>query len=368
MQVHGRTRRKQSVHFTRLVIGARSILRYSVSASRKLFVAAVLVSTGLGVAYLLGEPVSIRQTFDKPNSADRSQVVFSGHAQTAPSVSWSASRVQLLPEAPVSQRQKSAAEVALLQSPLVPIATPATAPSAADSQTPFAQPMAINASASVGAMSRASVGAPLAKLRNEAPRPFGNEPRSPATIRRTPTSLPEVGDATRAVDPYKAMSSWPASPKVLSTGLAGDANATQAIATAYDTPARVANNISAPAAGPAWADHEKADEPESHIVVDGDSLERLAGRYLDDPHRGAEIYNLNRDVLSNPDVLPIGVELKIPDRTSRTSWDRQSRRMGIQNESSVREAASGNLVPVRPMPSYESVTPRALLAPPIAAE
>lgn len=164
------------------------------------------------------------------------------------------------------------------------------------------------------------------------------------------------------------MSSWPASPQVMSTGFAGEPNGTPAITTAYDTPPPVANTISAPSAQPAWVDHEMADEPESHVVVDGDSLERLAGRYLDDPHRGTEIYNLNRDVLTSPDVLPIGVELKIPDRTSRTSWDRQSRRLGIQNESSLREAASGNLVPVRPMSSFETVTPRALLAPPIAAE
>lgn len=164
------------------------------------------------------------------------------------------------------------------------------------------------------------------------------------------------------------MSGWSASPQVLSTSISDAPNATPAITTAYDTPPPVANSISALTAQPAWADHELADEPESHVVVDGDSLERLAGRYLDDPHRGAEIYNLNRDVLTSPDVLPIGVELKIPDRTNRTSWDRQSRRMGIQNESSVREAASGNLVPVRPMSSFENVTPRALLSPPVAAE
>lgn len=329
----------------------------------------MLVSAGLGVAYLLGEPISIPQAFESSTSAARSQDAFTATPQAAPSVSWSANRVQLLPEAAVSQQPTRVVDAAALQTQLVPItATPSTASQTVNSPSFFAQPAAMNASASVGTMPRAGGNSPLAKLRNEAPRPVGNDPRSPATIRRTPTSLPEVGDAARASDPYKTMSSWPASPQVLSTGFAGQSNSTQAITTAYDTPPPAPNTISAPTAQPAWADRGTADEPESHVVVDGDSLERLAGRYLDDPHRGAEIYNLNRDVLTSPDVLPIGVELKIPDRTSRTSWDQQSRRMGIQSESPLREAASGNLVPVRPMPSFENVTPRALLARPIAAE
>ena len=54
----------------------------------------------------------------------------------------------------------------------------------------------------------------------------------------------------------------------------------------------------------------------THIVIDGDSLQRLADRYLDDPARSDEIYQLNRDLLASPDLLPIGVELRIPDRRS----------------------------------------------------
>ncbi|MGD9634764.1 MAG: LysM peptidoglycan-binding domain-containing protein [Pirellulales bacterium] len=52
----------------------------------------------------------------------------------------------------------------------------------------------------------------------------------------------------------------------------------------------------------------------THVVIDGDTLTRLAERYLDDPERSAEIYRLNRDVLTNPELLPIGVELRIPAR------------------------------------------------------
>lgn len=54
-----------------------------------------------------------------------------------------------------------------------------------------------------------------------------------------------------------------------------------------------------------------------HVVCNGDTLERLAERYLDDPGRALEIFDLNRDQLSNPYLLPIGVELRIPAQESR---------------------------------------------------
>lgn len=50
----------------------------------------------------------------------------------------------------------------------------------------------------------------------------------------------------------------------------------------------------------------------THIVTDGDSLPKLAQRYLGDAARSAEIYDQNRDELTHPDLLPLGVELKLP--------------------------------------------------------
>ncbi len=52
----------------------------------------------------------------------------------------------------------------------------------------------------------------------------------------------------------------------------------------------------------------------THRVIDGDTLKALARRYLGSPDRFMEIYATNRDVLPNPEVLPIGAELKIPPR------------------------------------------------------
>lgn len=49
-----------------------------------------------------------------------------------------------------------------------------------------------------------------------------------------------------------------------------------------------------------------------HRVMDGDTLSRLALRYLGSADRFVEIFEANREVLPEPDVLPIGVTLKIP--------------------------------------------------------
>ena len=50
----------------------------------------------------------------------------------------------------------------------------------------------------------------------------------------------------------------------------------------------------------------------THRVVDGDTLKALARRYLGNSDRSLEIYEANRDMLPNPEVLPIGAELRIP--------------------------------------------------------
>jgi nucleoid-associated protein YgaU len=67
-------------------------------------------------------------------------------------------------------------------------------------------------------------------------------------------------------------------------------------------------NAMLPASGP------EAQTPRTHKIVDGDTLSALAERYLGSASRAKEIFNANRDVLTDPKLLPIGVELKIPPR------------------------------------------------------
>ena len=57
---------------------------------------------------------------------------------------------------------------------------------------------------------------------------------------------------------------------------------------------------------------ETASAPPTHKIIDGDSLASLAERYLGSASRAMEIYEANRSVLAQPEILPIGVELKIP--------------------------------------------------------
>ncbi len=54
------------------------------------------------------------------------------------------------------------------------------------------------------------------------------------------------------------------------------------------------------------------DQGPTHKVTDGDTLMELAKRYLGNANRWNELYDYNRDVLTNPDLLPIGAELRIP--------------------------------------------------------
>ena len=53
-----------------------------------------------------------------------------------------------------------------------------------------------------------------------------------------------------------------------------------------------------------------------HVVQNSDTLEKLAKRYLGDEGRALEIFDLNRDVLDNPHLLPINAALRIPGRSS----------------------------------------------------
>lgn len=98
-----------------------------------------------------------------------------------------------------------------------------------------------------------------------------------------------------------------------------------------------------PAGALGWpATEELSDEPPAdvHVVVDGDTLQKLAARYLDDPNRGWEIYQINRDQLRSPELLPIGAVLKLPD------------------ENPLNQSASlpGNATPERPVVVARPVT------------
>ncbi len=49
-----------------------------------------------------------------------------------------------------------------------------------------------------------------------------------------------------------------------------------------------------------------------HIVAKGDTLYALARKYYNDERRWKDIYEANRDRISNPDLIGLGQELVIP--------------------------------------------------------
>jgi nucleoid-associated protein YgaU len=51
---------------------------------------------------------------------------------------------------------------------------------------------------------------------------------------------------------------------------------------------------------------------ETHVIAKGDTLFRLARSYYSDASRWRDIYEANRDVLSDPNRLHVGDELVIP--------------------------------------------------------
>jgi LysM repeat protein len=53
-----------------------------------------------------------------------------------------------------------------------------------------------------------------------------------------------------------------------------------------------------------------------HEVKDGETLSRLAGRYLHSTSRFNEIYRANRDVLKDPNSIRPGMKLKIPIKSN----------------------------------------------------
>jgi LysM repeat protein len=42
-----------------------------------------------------------------------------------------------------------------------------------------------------------------------------------------------------------------------------------------------------------------------YTVKSGDTLSKISKKYLDNPNRYSEIFNLNKDILSNPDLIKL---------------------------------------------------------------
>ncbi len=111
-----------------------------------------------------------------------------------------------------------------------------------------------------------------------------------------------------------SMDAAPASPSYTYTTTA-DNNATPAYTTTYNT--HTATPAPAPAPAPVYT-ATSSDEPlapaggKTYVVRKGDTLYGLARKFYNDQSRWRDIYNANRDRLSSPNQLRVGMRLVIP--------------------------------------------------------
>ena len=68
--------------------------------------------------------------------------------------------------------------------------------------------------------------------------------------------------------------------------------------------------------GPKPQKAPSAAQPRKHRIAEGDTLRRLAEKYLGSRDRYLDLFQANQDVLFDPQLIPIGVEIVIPDRTT----------------------------------------------------
>ena len=76
-------------------------------------------------------------------------------------------------------------------------------------------------------------------------------------------------------------------------------------------PAPAAAAAKAPAAAPVAA--PAAPKERIHEVVKGDTLSKIAKQYYGDANKYRKIFDANRDILDNPDLIKVGQKLRIPE-------------------------------------------------------
>jgi nucleoid-associated protein YgaU len=81
-------------------------------------------------------------------------------------------------------------------------------------------------------------------------------------------------------------------------------------------PQKAARSASTSSAAAEPQKASSAGAPRRHRIAEGDTLARLAEKYLGSRDRYLDLFQANADVLFDPRLIPIGVELVIPDRTT----------------------------------------------------
>ena len=167
---------------------------------------------------------------------------------------------------------------------------------------PAVDPMHIPADAP-----RASNGDPIANLQ-----PAANVPTAPAQVAAQMASTNPSGETSKPSDGLESfdIANHPALTEDKAASV-GEQSSPPTSSPAATQPAYNTGDLAPKTAADGWPAEL------IHVVANGDTLERLAQRYLNDPGRALDIFDLNRDQLSNPHLLPIGVELRVPQNPDR---------------------------------------------------
>lgn len=138
-------------------------------------------------------------------------------------------------------------------------------------------------------------------------RPLTPIERTPHTVAKEPTVWPELRSPLAEPPAAEAPS--------LDNSPYGARPSFDAAASSSDFPPLRDRRSVAPAASVAPVERQPvATTYTQHVVTDGDTLPTIAERYLGDSARAQELFELNRDRLDHPDVLPIGMVLRTPER------------------------------------------------------
>ncbi|QDT69903.1 LysM domain/BON superfamily protein [Planctomycetes bacterium MalM25] len=143
-------------------------------------------------------------------------------------------------------------------------------------------------------------------------RPLTPIERTPHTVAKEPTVWPELRSPLAEPAPSAPAPSAPAS---LDNSPYGARPSFDASASTSAFPPLTPNREAAPGSSLAPVQRQPvATTYTQHVVTDGDTLPTIAERYLGDSARAQELFELNRDRLDHPDVLPIGMVLRAPER------------------------------------------------------
>ncbi|HVT27886.1 MAG TPA: LysM domain-containing protein [Lacipirellulaceae bacterium] len=333
------------------------------SRFKKVLLASALVVVGFGVAMFLGQPVLPSSPFASHGTYASQSLISTQVAGAASPGRFRTEGASLLPDvtanpSPVAVTRTQAAISAS------PLGHPVSTSASSTDVSPISEMPRLVDSVPNASLPASENRSPRARLRNEAPRAIGIDPQSPVAIRRVPPGT-DVSGPSKLTDVPTVPARWQA--PLLLDSVASDTKPLSRAAVATSFTESASGNPQREVAPPPWPQREDKDiGPRTHVVVDGDSLERIASRYLSDPARSHEIYELNRDVLTSPDLLPIGAELKIPPRVAAPVASQ-----GFQPNSgtvlSNREMIHENWVPTRPVATQE-IIPRAQLAPPVMVQ